>query len=141
MMKEIIKYVNHSFNKTKQRYNHVNDVVLKSALVYQFLCIKYFARTLSVSEILELNNGEINLIRPGSGCLTFILERVFGQIKVVHAHAILHDAFGRFYKHWGLDRGYSYAIPETVSTKFMKRSPLCGQILGLIYCLFKRITI
>ena len=37
MIKEVIKYVNCSFEETKQQHNSVNDVVLKSALVYQYL--------------------------------------------------------------------------------------------------------
>ena len=141
MIKEVIKYVKYSFKGTKQQHNGVNDVILKSALVYQYLHLIHFDTLISIDEILELNNNEIGLIGPGNGCLTHFLERILGQSSVIHLHSILHDAFGRFYTHHQLDRGYMYVIPKNRTPKCMKRSPLCGQISGLIYCAFNKITI
>ena len=138
MIKEVIKYVKYSFKGTKQQHNGVNDVILKSALVYQYLHLIHFNTLISIDEILELNNNEIGLIGPGNGCLTHFLERILGQSDVIHLHSILHDAFGRFYTHHQLDRGYMYVIPKNRTPKCMKRSPLCGQISGLIYCAFKK---
>ena len=69
----------------------------------------------------------------------YLKEHLVGVI--LHSHSILHDAFGRFYNRYLLNRGYTYVIPENISPEFMKRSPLCGQITGLIYCICKRIII
>ena len=141
MISEVIEYVNHFFEETKQKHKNVNDIILKSALVYRDLYYRNFKTHISIDDILELNNNEIGLIGPGNGCLTHILERVFGGSHILHSHSILHDAFGRFYDHYSLDRGYTYVIPENRTPKWVKRSPLCGQISGLIYCAFNRITI
>lgn len=70
-----------------------------------------------------------------------LLETAFGWIDILNSHSILHDAFGRFYDHHELGRGYTYAIPEKYTTRVMKRSPFCGQISGLLYCVCRRLTI
>ena len=129
------------FRVTKQEHPNVYDVILKSALVYQYLYLNHFDEMISIDKVLELNNNEIGLIGHGDGCLTWILERIFHQSDILHSHSILHDAFGRFYAHHSLDRGYTYVIPKNRTPKCIKRSPLCGQISGLIYCVFKNIRI
>ena len=141
MISETIKYVKCLFKKTKQQHNNVNDVILKSALVYQYLYLCNFDTMIPIDDILELNNNEIGLIGPGNGCLTWLLERIFGHFDMPHSHSILHDAFGRFHDHYLKDRGYTYVIPKNRTPKWIKRSPLCGQISGLIYCAFNKITI
>ena len=141
MIKEVIEYVKHSFNQTKQQHNSVNDVILKSALVYQHLYLRNFNTNISIDDVLELNNNEIGLIGPGNGCLTWLLERIFGHFDMLHSHSILHDAFGRFHDHYLKDRGYTYVIPKNRTPKWIKRSSLCGQISGLIYCAFNKITV
>ena len=112
MISETIKYVKHCFKKNNQKHNSVNDVILKSALVYQYLYLRNFKTYLSIDRVLELNDNEIGLIGPGNGCLTQLLERIFYQSDILHSHSILHDAFGRFYDHHQLDRGYTYVIPK-----------------------------
>ena len=141
MISETIKYVKCFFKETKQLHLDVNDVILKSALVYQYLYIKNFKKCVSIREILETNNGEIGLIGPGNSRLTRFLERIFNRSDILHSHSILHDAFGRFYAHHSLDRGYTYVIPENKTPRWVKTSPLCGQVSRLIYCLWKRIII
>ena len=141
MISETIKYVKCSFKKTKQQHNNVNDVILKSALVYQYLYLCNFDTMIPIHDILKLNNNEIGLIGPGNGCLTQFLERMFGGSDILHSHSILHDAFGRFHDHYLKDRGYTYVIPKNRTPKWIKKSPLCGQISGLIYCAFNKITI
>ena len=141
MISETIGYVNRFFEETKQQHNNVNDVILKSALVYQYLYLCNFDTMILINDILELNNNEIGLIGPGNGCLTWFLEKMFGGSDILHSHSIIHDAFGRFYAHHSLDRGYTYVIPKNRTPKWMKRSPLCGQISGLIYCVSRKIII
>ena len=110
-------------------------------VVYQYLYLNHYDTVLSIDDILELNDNEIGLIDPGNGCLTHFLKRILGQSDILHSHSTLHDAFGRFYADHSLDRGYTYVISENRTPKCVKRSPLCGQISGLIYCAFKKITI
>lgn len=141
MITEIVKYVNHHLKTEKIRYKETNDVILKSALVYQYLYQKHFLLSISIDDILKLNNNEIGLIGPGNGCLTWFLERILGRFGVLHSHSIMHDAFGRFYAHYSLDRGYTYVISANRTPKFVKRSPLCGQITGLVYCVCKKIVV
>ena len=69
-------YVDRHFQETKQECNDVDDVILKSALVYQYLHIRNFKKYISIDEILELYNNEIGLIGPGNVCLTHFLERI-----------------------------------------------------------------
>ena len=141
MISETIEYVNCFFEETKMQHIDVNDVILKSALVYQYLHLKNFQKCISIDDILKLNNNEIGLIGPGNGCLTHFLERIFNKSEILHSHSILHDSFGRFYAYHSLDRGYTYTIPKNLTPQCVKRSPLCGQISGLIYCVFGNITI
>lgn len=141
MIKEILKYMNYFFNETKQQHNQINDVILKSALVYQYLYHKHFKTYISVSDIIELNDDGLGLIGPGNGCITWLLEGTLGWSDIIHGHSILHDAFGRFYNNHSLDRGYTYIIPENITPDYIKRNPLCGQVIGIIFCLSKRIII
>ena len=140
-IKSLLRYVKHSFKDTKEKHPNIDDKILKSAIVYQYLHFFYFERDISINKILEINNGEIGLISPGNGFITWLFERTFGWIDILNSHSILHDAFGRFYDHHELSRGYTYAIPEKHSTKHMKKSPLCGQVTGILYCSLKRLTI
>ena len=64
---------------------------------------------------------------------------MFGWINVLYSHSILHNAFGRFYNNHELDRGYFYVSDK--SYEFMKESPLCGQLAGIIYCIVNKIII
>ena len=141
MIKETVKYVEYNFQKAKEKHPYINDKILKSALVYQYLHFYYFERKITINKILELNGGEIGLLGPGNGFITMIFERTFGWSNVLSSHSILHDAFGRFFNHHGLGRGYTYCIPKKYTTRLIRKSPLCGQISGLIYCIFKRLTI
>ena len=78
----------------------MNDVILKSALVYQYLYLCNFDTMIPIDDILKLNNNEIGLIGPGNGCLTRFLERMFGGSDILHSHSILHDAFGILYVYY-----------------------------------------
>ena len=140
-IKSLLRYIKHNFDDAKQKYPYVNEKILKATLVYQYLHFHYFERDISINKILELNNGEIGLIGSGGGFITWLLETAFGWIDILNSHSILHDAFGRFYVHHELGRGYTYAIPEKYTTRVVKRSPFRGQISGLLYCMCRRLTI
>ena len=140
-MESVLKYVNHFLEETKQEHGEINEVILKSALVYQYLYHKHFNDLLTIKDVLEMNDGEIGLIGAGNGCSTKILEKLFGWSQRLHTHSILHDAFGRFYCDFGHDRGYLYMIPARYTPSYLKKFPLCGQIFGLIFCFAKGIII
>lgn len=73
MIREILKYIDYFLIKTKKQHPEINDVIIKSSLVYQYLYLKHFRRYISVNNILKLNNNEIGLIGPGNGCITWFL--------------------------------------------------------------------
>ena len=97
--------------------------------------------SLSVSDILELADHNMGLIGPDNSKLIQFLERIFGWIDYLRAHSILHDAYGRFYLHYKLDRGYCYPLYGKLSTNNMRRNFLCGQASGLIDCWFNNVII
>ena len=140
MIKEAIKYIKFFFKETKQQHHNIDDSILKSALVYQYLYHKHFNTFIPINSILYTHK-DIGLIGPGSGCLTHFLEHTLGWIDTLQTHGILHDAYGRFYNSYSLDRGYCYAIPCLFTSKRRKRSPLSGQISGILYCIFNRIIV
>ena len=70
MISETIEYINCFFEETKPKHNSVNDVILKSALVYQYFHLRNFKTYISIDDVLKLNDNEIGLIGPGNGCLT-----------------------------------------------------------------------
>ena len=138
-IKGVLQYVNYLIEKTKEDHPKIDETILKACIVYQYLYIKNFSKHISVEEVLRLNDNEIGLIGPGDNCFTRFLQKAFGWIDFLRTHAILHDAYGRFYNQFGLDRGYCYCLSQT--PRFMKASPLCGQISGILYCIFKRLII
>ena len=140
-IKLLLEYVTYNFEKTKEKYPNIDNKIIKSALIYRYLHFYYLERDISINKVLELNDREIGFLGPGSGCITWVFEKLLGRIDTLNSNSILHDAFGRFFDHFSLGRGYTYAIPEKYTTKVLKRSPFCGQISGILYCLLKRLTI
>ena len=136
MIKEVVNFVNRFFPEEQKNYPELNEVILKSVLVYQYLYLQHFNEIITIDRVLKLNNGEIGLIGPGNGCTTHFLERVLGWSHICHEHSIIHDAFGRFYLRYGKGRGYTYLYEN--APKWMKRSPLAGQVCGLDYWIWHR---
>ena len=77
-------------------YADVDPVIIKSALIYQYLPVKYVGKIDIVKSILDSYQGEIGLIGPGNGRITCCLEVLFSRYSFCHAHSIFHDAYGRF---------------------------------------------
>ena len=65
MISDSIKYVKACLRKAKQEHPNVDDVILKSALVYQYHYLNNFDEMISLDKILELNDNEIDIIGPG----------------------------------------------------------------------------
>ena len=88
--KEVIKYIKFYSNKN-------TSVIKKSALAYKYLYLKNFGVDLYLDDIIKAGDYSMGLIGPNNGCLTCLLEWVFGSIKCCHTHSILHDTVGFIY--------------------------------------------
>ena len=110
---------------------------IKSALIYQCLSNYYTHEAITLDEVLSKHPG-IGLIGPGNGILTHILEACFNKFKIFCTHAILHDAYGRFYTDKGKGPGYCYGILSSKIPHFARGSPILGHLSGLIHCIYKR---
>ena len=139
-IKSLLRYVKDSLRKTKNKHPYIDDKILKSALVYQYLHCYYFQKDITILEILETEGYDLGMIGLGKGRLTRILEFLFGWSNVFSSHAILHDAFGRFYNRHNLGEGYTYCLKGHVPI-FMKKSPFFGHVTGLNYCALKQLVI
>ena len=108
-IREIKKYVDYFYEKTKSDFDaDVNPVIIKSALIYQYLKMKYVGKKDSVKIIIDSYQGEIGLIGPGSGRITCCLEALSSRYSFSRAHSIFQDAYGRFYNRYGHGSGYCY---------------------------------
>ena len=108
-IREIKKYVDYFYEKTKSDFDaDVNPAIIKSALIYQYLLVKYVGKIDSVESIIDSYQGEIGLIGPGNGRITCCLEALFSRYSFSHVHSIFHDAYGRFYNRYGYGSGYCY---------------------------------
>ena len=105
----IKKYVDYFYEKTKSDFDaDVNPVIIKSALINQYLLVEYAGKKDSAKSIINSYQGEIGLIGPGSVRITCCLEALFYRCSFCHAHSIFHDAYGRFYNRYGYGSGYCY---------------------------------
>ena len=110
-IREIKKYIDFFYEKTKSDLDdNVKPVIIKSALIYQYLLLKYIRKKDSVKNIINLYNGEIGLIGPGNGNITCCLEALFSRCTFCHDHSSFHDAYGRFYTRYGYGSGYCYLL-------------------------------
>ena len=76
--RETKKYIDYFFETTKSDFDeNVNPVIIKSALIYQYLLLKYTGKKDSVKNIMNSYNGEIGLIGPGNDNITCCLEAFF----------------------------------------------------------------
>jgi len=104
-----------------------------SVNVFVNLCRRYNINIKDV-EIEESTMRSLGYIGPGLSCLTTVLEFIFGWSKTFRLHAVLHDAFGAFYRLTGNTNGYCYRFKSKSLPLWLKSSPLIGHITGLYYC-------
>ena len=130
-IREIKKYIDYFYETTKTDFDeNVNPVILKSALIYQYLLLKYMEKEDSVKYIINSYNGEIGLIGPGNGSITCCLEALFSRCTFCHDHSSFHDAYGPFYTRYGYGSGYCYLFHNL--PKFCKKIH-CLEILLVYY--------
>jgi len=133
---QLFEFVSDRYQLAKQRLNQVEDRIVISILVYQYLSFLYEVHPIpNVEDIYCIENGDIGLIGPGHGCLTVLFECLCQKSKVFKLHAVLHDAFGRFYKRYKKSRGYCYAFSHQKA--WLSSSPLLGHLSGFWFCLKK----
>ena len=131
-----LNHLKENFMKIKKLNQNIDDQILKSVMIYKLLYFSEFNKVLTLSEILDLYDGEIGLIGHGNGCLTKILEKLFGKIKCCHLHSCFQDAYGRFFTKYRRGRGYCYVLPENITPYCPKKSPILGHISGFIWSIF-----
>lgn len=93
VLSQAINHSNNNILKAKSENLNIREEIRKSTLVYQFLSKYYNHENYTVREILAVHS-DIGLIGPGS--CTYNTKYEF-----IIKHAILHDAFGRFYSDFG----------------------------------------
>ena len=121
---DVIEYLTNNFTLIKNDYVDVHSRELCSALVYQYILNRH-GHNISVDQILK--------DQPYIGLLGQKDEfEIFHTISFFRLHAILHDAYGRVYTKYKVDRGYCYAFN---ASEFLKKSPFFGHITGFWFCL------
>ena len=119
-------------NAQRERYS---ENVIHSAAVYQTIGALYNDdQELDIDQVLRAENFDIGLIGPGDGMITRCLEYCLKDCELFHQHAILHDAWGRYYQKYKKGLGYTYALSSNRIPEFCRKSPLLGHISGLIFC-------
>ena len=88
-------------------------------------------KNITIKEILE-KHPYIGLTGPGKNSTST-------SCNTLRIHSILHDSFGRFYADHKNGGGYTYAWWN--APFWMKKNPFCGQVTGMIYCLFNKINL
>ena len=62
----------------------------------------------------DAQETELGLIGPGNGCLTRLLETLFGWSSTLRLHALYHDVFGRIYLKKKEGPGYTYVFRNCI---------------------------
>ena len=139
-----INEIKEFINKYKSMIPNINERAkckFKSIMVFTFLYRKHFNKDLPTDVYNELMYNDIGLIGPGRSCFTNFCHRMLERYPCIKFHAILHDAYGRFYHQYKLDKGYTYCIPETLTPEWIKNCSFLGQISGIFFCNKNKISL
>ena len=132
----IIKFMNDNLYLFENIYDDVDKNVLKAAIAYKYLLHVYLGiRDMTIDQILKENENDIGLIGPGYNCIVSVCEKLCGN-RIYHLHSILHNVYGRLYNQYKVGRGYNYTFK---APGFIKKSPLCGHITGLLFSIYYNI--
>lgn len=135
----LIDRVRENIDEYSKEYPDINIRRLKALLLYRTLY--HFQTGIAMSHLDAIRECDlsIGLIGPGSSISTRILDYFLSRYEIFRTHAIIHDSYGQFYKNHHKNRGYCYSMSK--SFKFMKKSPLCGHISGLLWLLSSNIRV
>ena len=84
---------------------------------------------ISIKEIDAQDTG-LELIGPGNGRLTKLLETLFGWSSMFRLHALYHDVFGTIYLKTKKGASYTYVYRNYI----FKGSPIFKHLTGLLSC-------
>ena len=108
-LEDLEEYIKLNAEAEKDKFNGAPNRIFKATIAYQYLCT-ITGKDLTLQEIYE-KHPDLGLISPGKGCLTRVLEKMFGPSETFQRHVLLHDVFGRFYTDIGEGQDYAYASP------------------------------
>ena len=120
----VIAHLYEVFPTEKEVFDDVPHRELCSALAYQYL-LRQHSVSKTLRDILD-DEPFIGLLGPHDEFESF------HKIRFLRLHAILHDAYGRVYTKYGLDRGYLYCFN---GPRCLRGYPLLGHITGFWFCL------
>ena len=106
----------------------------RSPNVFLNLCAEYNVDFKEIN-VSKKEIAELGYIGPGKELLTTILEFFFKDNIIMRLHAIIHDAFGMFYRKTKLGNGYYYRSTQVELAEWKKNSPLIGHITGILFCI------
>ena len=125
---DVIEHLSNSFVLVKNNNADVHSRELCSAMVYKYILSRHG---------IDVSFEKVLKEEPYIGLLGQSDEfEMFHTISFLRLHAILHDAYGRIYTKYGLDRGYCYAFN---APSFLKKSPFFGHITGFWFCLHHKL--
>ena len=134
--RKVMKFMTDNFYLFEKQYKDVDKNVLKAAIAYKYLLHFYLnIKDVTIDQILIENKYDIGLIGPGHNCLVSLCEQICGN-RICHLHSILHDIYGRLFLTYKIGQGYNYMFN---ASNWMKKSPLCGHISGLLYIIYYNI--
>ena len=133
----MIRYVNNNITSIKNKCYDKDFDILKSALIYQYLHMRYFCDKIYICDILTLYTsvGDIYL------CETIWCD-IFNKIvdkQYVYVHTILRHAFLSFFKINKLSRGVMYFKQVHKTRKWSKKWN--SEIRGILFCVKNNITL
>ena len=99
--KKVIEYIQRNIYNLKNKHSNVGICTLCSARAYKKLLAKNNMQKL-VSEIL-IDEEYLGLLGQTNEF------ECFNCINICRVHSCLHDAYGRVFSKYGVDRGYCYA--------------------------------
>ena len=122
--KTVIAYISECFPHSKIIFDDVPHRELCSALAYQYI-LREHKIIKSIQEILA-EESFIGLLGPHDEFESF------HKVRFLRLHAVLHDAYGRVYTKYKVDRGYVYCFE---APKIFRGCPLLGHITGFYFCI------
>ena len=120
----VIAHISMVFPQAKEMFDDVPHRELCSALAYRYI-LKNHGVTKNIQEILA-DEPFIGLLGPHDEF------EAFHKVRFLRLHAVLHDAYGRVFTKYGLDRGYLYCFDGPIC---LRGYPLLGHITGFWFCL------
>lgn len=135
----VIEHVKQNIDEYSKEHPDIKIRCLKAILLYRTLYYFQTGIVMSHLDAIRECDQSIGLIGPGSSMSTRIIDYFQSRYEIFRSHVIIHNSYGQFYINHHKNRGYCYSMNK--SFKFMKKSPLCGHISGLLWLLSSNICV